>query len=100
MAGDKQKESTYRGQKGRTVIKNNKNKLRKSISLKDFNSKRNREQVFQAKQEGKQTKSYSQLIHRLLEVRLSSRDPQTGTDEAQISRETEEVFKEHKHMKL
>jgi len=31
---------------------------------------------------------------------LSTRDPQTGTDEAQISRETDEVFKEHKHIEL
>lgn len=93
------RENQHRGKKGRIVINNNKNKLRKTISLKVFNSKHYREQVFQAKQEGKQANNYSQLIHRLLQVRLSTRDPQTGTDEAQISRETDEVFKEHKHIK-
>lgn len=56
-------------------------------------------QVSQAKQEGKQTISHRQLIHRLLEVSLSTRDPGTGTDEAQISRETAEVSKKHKYIK-
>lgn len=69
------------------------------MSLNVFSSKHHGEQVSQAKQEGKQTNNYRQLIHRLLEVRLSTRDPETGTDEAQNSRETDEVSKEHKHIK-